>query len=147
MTVGALDHHLQCMGHLLDCIERLKLQISLQKSYLIFAHTGSNVRHALKGRIRYIQNQAHLLLPRRTGDATALPLKTMGRYLGVIVSYHAFEQQTWLHRKKTAWIAYARLKRWLRHRFDNPIEYIFGTRVFTQSLHTASSVQESRYNH
>ncbi|CAL1166069.1 unnamed protein product, partial [Cladocopium goreaui] len=53
------------------------------------------------GRMCYLQNQAHLLLPRRTGEATALPLKTMGRYLGVIVSYHAFEQQTWLHRKKT----------------------------------------------
>ena len=116
---------------------------------MIFAHTGSNVRHALKGRIRYIQNQAHLLLPRRTGDATALPLKTMGRYLGVIVSYHAFEQQTWLHRKKTAWIAYARLKRWLRHRqirqshrvylwhtcVHTILTYgIFGTGVTVQSL-------------
>ncbi|CAL1134038.1 unnamed protein product, partial [Cladocopium goreaui] len=149
LTVGELDHHLQCMGHLLDCIERLKLQISLQKSYLIFSHTGSNVRHALKGRMCYLQNQAHLLLPRRTGEATALPLKTMGRYLGVIVSYHAFEQQTWLHRKKTAWIAYARLKRWLRHRqirqshrmylwhtcVHTILVYgIFGTGVTVQSL-------------
>ena len=149
LTVGALDHHLRCMGHLLDCIERLKLQISLQKSYLIFSHTGSNVRHALKGRLCYLQHQAHLLLPRCTGEATALPLKTMGRYLGVIVSYHAFEQQTWLHRKKTAWIAHARLKRWLRHRqirqthrvylwhtcIHTILTYgIFGTGVTVQSL-------------
>ncbi|CAL1153362.1 unnamed protein product [Cladocopium goreaui] len=149
LTVGALDHHLRCMGHLLDCIERLKLQISLQKSYLIFSHTGSNVRHALKGRLCYLQHQAHLLLSRCTGEATALPLKTMGRYLGVIVSYHAFEQQTWLHRKKTAWIAYARLKRWLRHRqirqthrvylwhtcIHTILTYgIFGTGVTVQSL-------------
>ena len=43
-----LDWHLQCMGHLLDCIEKLKLTLSYQKTFILLATTGSNARRALK---------------------------------------------------------------------------------------------------
>ena len=36
-TMQELDHHLKCMGHLLDCIERLKLTLSYQKTFVILA--------------------------------------------------------------------------------------------------------------
>ena len=52
----------------------------------------------------------YVALPRKDGTKTELPMKTSGRYLGTMMSFHAFELQTWHHRKHAGWLAFARLK-------------------------------------
>ena len=90
------------IGHLLDCIEDLQLQLSYQKSYVILATTGSNQRVAMKRRFKRTNCETFALIPRRDGSKTALPIRTHGVYLGTVMSYHAFELQTWHHRKRAA---------------------------------------------
>lgn len=111
-----LDHHLQCMGFLLDCIERLKLKLSYQKTFVVLASTGSSARRALKGRVKRTHQTMMALIPRGDGSKTELPMRSTVSYLGAIMSYGPFEHQTWLLRKRAGWAAFARLKCWLRHR-------------------------------
>lgn len=101
-------------GHLLDTLEDLKLTLSYQKSFVIFQHAGTNSRAALKGHFKRHPEGMRILIPRRDGIKTPLPVRATAKYLGVIMSYNAFEQQTWTHRKAAAWCAFARLKPWLR---------------------------------
>ena len=108
--------HLRNLGFVLDALEQLDLQLSYQKSFILLRYAGTNPRPSLKGRIRRQGKDHFLLVPRRTGHASLLPLRNKGSYLGVVISYAAFEQQSWAHRKQLAWLAYNRLKSWLRHR-------------------------------
>ena len=101
-TPGQLDRHMTNIGHLLDCIEDLQLQLSYQKSYVRLATTGSNQRVAMKRRFKRTNCETFALIPRRDGSKTALPIRTHGVYLGTVMSYHAFELQTWHHRKRAA---------------------------------------------
>ena len=112
-SVQSLDTHLRNIGHLLDVLETLKLQLSYQKSHVLFSVAGSNSRNALKGRLVHKSATRCILIPRATGDKTPLPLSSYSKYLGVIMSYHAFEDQTWQHRRKSGLSAFARLKPWL----------------------------------
>ena len=111
-----LDQHMINIGHLLDCIEALHLQLSYQKSYVILATTGSNQRATLKSRFRRTKQEIFALIPRSDGSKTELPLRAYGVYLGTVMSHHAFELQTWRHRQRAAWSAFARLAQWLRNR-------------------------------
>ena len=109
-----LRTHLQNIGHALDVIERLKLSLSYSKSYMLMAYTGTNPRKALKGVLQRNSNGVSIRIPRQDGITTDLPLKKKGTYLGVIISYDTFEQQTWAHRRKAGWSAFSRLRSWLR---------------------------------
>ena len=108
--------HLRNLGFVLDSLEQLDLELSYQKSFILHRYAGTNPRPTLKGRIRRQGTEHFLLVPRQTGTASALPLRTKGSYLGAVLSYNAFELQTWTHRKKSAWLAFTRLRNWLRHR-------------------------------
>ena len=101
------------IGHLLDVLETLKLQLSYQKSHVLISVAGSNSRNALKGRLAQQSAGRCILIPRATGDKTPLPMSSQSKYLGVIMSYGAFEDQTWQHRRKSGLSAFARLKPWL----------------------------------
>ena len=70
----------------------------------------------MKGRIRRLGEDHVLLIPRQHGQPSALPLRTKGSYLGAVISYYTLEHQSWIHRKRTAWLAFHRLRNWLRHR-------------------------------
>lgn len=115
-SVSELDNHLRCMGHLLDCIEKIKLTLSYQKTFVIMASTGSNARSALKGRVRRTPQQMLAVIQRGEGSKTDLPMRSTVTYLGTVMSCGAFELQTWQQRKKCSWMAFHRLKCWLRHR-------------------------------
>jgi hypothetical protein len=105
--------HLHNLGHALDALEQLELQLSYQKSYILLRYSGTNPRPSLKGRIRRQGSDHCLLVPRRHGSPSALPMRTKGSYLGAIISYSDFETQTWKHRCKSAWLAFNRLRSWL----------------------------------
>eukprot|EP00435_Cladocopium_sp_Y103_P006689 s2221_g2.t1 len=103
-------------GHVLDVLESMRLHLSYSKSFLIFAVAGSNYRHAIKGHLSKGPEGHQMLIPRSTGQKTALPLKATGKYLGVVLSYRSFEEQTWQLRKKAGWSAFVRLKPWFQNR-------------------------------
>ena len=113
---GEFQRCLTCFGHILDTIESLHLQFSSSKSFLILGCAGTNCRRGLKGHIQRTADGCHVLIPRGTGAVTALPLRSRGKYLGTELSYHTFEHQTWLLRKKAGWTAFRRLKVWFRSR-------------------------------
>ena len=108
--------HLHNLGLVLDILEQLELQLSYQKSFVLLKYAGTNPRPTLKGRIRRQGTDHCLLVPRRNGSPSALPLRTKGSYLGAVISYSAQEIQSWHHRRRTAWIAFNRLRSWLSHR-------------------------------
>ena len=108
--------HLHNLGLVLDTLERLELQLSYQKSFILLKYAGTNPRPPMKGRIRRQGSEHFLLVPRQQRPPSALPLRTKGSYLGAVISYSAFEQQSWVHRRQSAWLAFTRLRSWLRHR-------------------------------
>ena len=108
--------HLRNLGFVLDTLQHLELQLSYQKSFVILKYAGTNPRPVLKGRIRRQGPDHFLLVQRQHGQTSALPLRKKGSYLGAVISYSAFELQSWQHRKRTAWLAFNRLCKWLRHR-------------------------------
>ena len=130
LTLYADDIHVGCLfhnaaefhcaltnfGHVLDALEELQLSLSYSKSFVIFQHAGTNSRAPMKGTFTRSAEGMKIHIPRGNGDRTLLPVRAKGKYLGVIMSYSAFEQQTWQHRKAAAWCAFSRLKPWFRSR-------------------------------
>eukprot|EP00435_Cladocopium_sp_Y103_P014102 s4865_g3.t1 len=107
---------LKNFGHMLDTLESMQLQLSYNKSFLIFAVAGSNYRRAVKDHMTHGAAGRMLLLPRCNGHKTALPIKAVGKYLGVLMSYRNFEETTWRLRKKAGWSAFLRLQPWFKQR-------------------------------
>lgn len=135
--------HLTNLGHALDVLEKLQLTISYSKSFMILSYTGTNPRPVLKQCIRRNNDGTSMQVPRHGGTLTALPIRNKGSYLGAVISYHAFETQTWQHRKKAGWAAFNRLRSWLRSRVI-PVAnrlYLWKTSVFTVLTYSLLSVQ------
>ncbi|CAL1152943.1 unnamed protein product [Cladocopium goreaui] len=128
-----LHTHLVNIGHTLDVIENMKLSLSYSKSHMLIAYAGTNARVALKGILHRSPTGASIRVPRLGREHTCLPLRSKGSYLGVCISYHAFELQTWNHRKQASWLAFARLRAWLRSRQLTRAHrmYLWKTCVFT----------------
>ncbi|CAL1139392.1 unnamed protein product [Cladocopium goreaui] len=128
-----LHTHLVNIGHTLDVIENMKLSLSYSKSHMLIAYAGTNARVALKGVLQRTPTGASIRVPRLGREHTCLPLRSKGSYLGVCISYHAFELQTWNHRKQASWLAFARLRAWLRSRQLTRAHrmYLWKTCVFT----------------
>ena len=133
MSASALREHLTNIGHALDVIESLKLSLSYSKSYMMIAYTGTNPRSALKGVLHKTPAGTSIRIPRTEGQPTTLPLKNKGSYLGVTLSYNAHEQLAWNHRKHAGWLAFARLRPWLRNRQipQSKRLYLWKTCVYT----------------
>ena len=136
-TIQELDHHLQCMGHLLDCIERLKLTLSYQKTFVILAATGSNMKRVLsRAESSVLHRLCWLVIPRGDGSKTELPMRSAVTYLGTTMSYGAYELQTWKQRKRAGWAAFSRLKCWLQHRQISLAQRLYLWRTCVQTIIT-----------
>ena len=130
VTIYADDIHIGCcfhnttefqralrnMGHVLDVIESMHLQLSYDKSFFILATAGTNTRPALKHCLQRSPAGVRRLAPRDSGASTSLPLKSHAKYLGAVMTYRNFEDLTWEHRRKAAWIAFSRLRPWLKNK-------------------------------
>eukprot|EP00435_Cladocopium_sp_Y103_P012108 s4193_g3.t1 len=111
-----LSQALQNFGHMLDVLEAMQLQLSYHKSFMLLAVAGSNHRRSTKGHLTRGPQGHQILLPRQDGSTTALPLRSKGRYLGVVMSYNMFEEATWQLRRQAGWGAFNRLKPWFTSR-------------------------------
>ena len=132
-NVSEFQKTLENFGHILDTLEELHLQLSYSKSFVLFQHAGTNSRHAQKGAVQRTDAGMQILIPRCNGPKTALPIRATGKYLGVVMSYHQFEDQTWTHRKRAAWSAFSRLKPWFHKQGLSPSNrlHIWKTCVLT----------------
>ena len=133
MSASALKEHLINIGHALDVIESMKLSLSYSKSYMMIAYAGTNPRPALKGVLHKTPDGTHIRIPRADGQLTTLPLRNKASYLGVTLSYHAYEHLAWTHRKHAGWTAFSRLRPWLRNRQipQSKRLYLWKTCVYT----------------
>lgn len=109
----------QCLerfGQVLDVIEELKLTLSYEKTFILFAATGSRYRRCTKGIIERQSNGTVIHLPRGAKGKSAIPLRSKAKYLGTELSYGSYECQTWQMRLKAARSAFARLQCWFKSR-------------------------------
>ena len=109
----------QCLerfGYVLDAIEALKLTLSYDKTFIIFAATGSGYRRCTKGIVTRQQSGTVILLPRGAQGKSAIPGRSKAKYLGTELSYGTYECQTWQLRLKAARSAFARLLCWFKSR-------------------------------
>ena len=133
-----LQAALHRVGLLLDTLELLGVQLSLEKSHAIIKIGGTNCREIQR---RYILIDAlgpHILIPRTNGTTSRLPVRTQAKYLGVMVGYQSFEQKTVQMRIKAARHSFARLRRWLcAKQIPKKTGFSFGTPVFFRLWCTA----------
>ena len=108
-----LDFHLNNLGIVLSTLRELGLSVNLRKSEIQLAMTGTNYRTSLQA----LRHRDHtgtwmkIILPNH--DTLQIPLTFRTKYLGAIMSYTKFEDQTLAHRIKLSHIAFQRLRRWL----------------------------------
>lgn len=104
---------LQRIGILLDTLEVLGVQLSLEKSHAIIKIGGTNCRDIQRKYILTDAQGPYILIPRAHGGFSRLPVRTQAKYLGVMVGYNLFERKTVQMRIKAARHSFARLRRWL----------------------------------
>ena len=109
-----LHRILRCFGVLLDTLADLGLDVSLEKSHLLVAMAGSQSRSLRPKFVQTGRNGPYMMIPRRNGHASALPVKTSADYLGVKISYQQLERQTFERRLHSANFAFHRLRKWLQ---------------------------------
>ena len=100
------------IGLLLDALDQLGIQLSLEKSHAIIRISGTNCRDIYKKYIKVDSHGPHIMIPRANGQSR-LPVQTQAKYLGIMVGYHSFERSTVRARLKAARHTFARLRRWI----------------------------------
>lgn len=103
---------LQRIGILLDTLDMLGVQLSLEKSHAIIKIGGTNCRDIQRKYVMTDSNGPYIMIPRANGDSR-LPIKTQAKYLGIMVGYNLFERCTVRARLKAARHTFARLRRWI----------------------------------
>lgn len=106
----------QRFGCILDVIEQLQLELSYEKTFIILALAGSNVKKGSQGTISRTLQGATIALPRANQKTSAIPLRTTSKYLGTELSYGQFETQTWKLRLKAGRSAFVRLRCWFKNK-------------------------------
>ena len=117
-TVFKSRQQLMCeisrIGLILDTLESMGLQLSLEKSFILLEIAGTHSRKIRSSLVK--QDGAHFFLeiPRSNGQISRIPVKKEADYLGTRLSYSNPEQLTFEKRVQCARIRFHRLKRWLR---------------------------------
>ena len=128
------DHELRdCLrylGTVIDCLEELGLSVNPVKTVALLQLGGVQHRKWQALITQRGANGAYLLLPRKNGSAR-LKLVSSVVYLGVRVSYAAFEQSTQSMRTSAAHSSAMSLSRWLYSKRRLP----FRTRLGLANMH------------
>ena len=104
------------IGVLLDTLEEMGLVLSLEKSHVIIAISGTNCRDVVRRTIHHDAKGPYILIPRAQGRTSKLRVSQQVKYLGIQISYRLFEKQTVKHRIAAAQLTFSRLRRWLCNR-------------------------------
>ena len=113
---SARDMHQACqqIPRILGDLRKLGMTVSLDKTAALLAIAGTEAPKLLKTYTTRTPN-GRVLKIQHKGQTTVLPIKNQHTYLGVVISYQAFERYTVKHRQQLAWQAFHRLKKFLVH--------------------------------
>lgn len=104
----ALQDALTLIGHLLDMLVTMGMEISLEKTVVLLRLTGLKAKQILKRHVHWFRGCRWLAIPR----------KTHTQYVQIVpcarLSFFAFEQATLIHRLQIGRAAYGRLKYWFQ---------------------------------
>ena len=108
-----LDVYLQRVGLLMDLLEDAGLELSPGKSTALLKIAGKDHDHVQTQYTRSTKDGRVLLIPRRHGQYTQIPLKSNTKYLGAKMTYGNVADDTLQYRTSCSDTAFARLRRWL----------------------------------
>ena len=104
---------LRIFGLVLHQLHHMGLTVNLSKSAVLLEMTGTNHR-AVQTQVRIKTEQGpKVCIPLPDGTVAHIPIVKHMQYLGVMMSYHHFEDLTVQHRIHLSQVAFARLRRWL----------------------------------
>eukprot|EP00435_Cladocopium_sp_Y103_P034933 s1590_g9.t1 len=112
-SLADLQRLLCNIGHVLDVIEGRRLNIQYNKSVVLFAVAGHQAKQVRSKFLQRSGDAVHLTLDRPSGTKSTFLVHNKAVYLGVIVSYHVFEDQCVAHRIRAGRAAFTRLRSWL----------------------------------
>ena len=108
-----LQDLLLAIGIFLDTLREYGLTVNATKSNIILGMGGTSYRKAWN---RVTQRDDHGLrvkIPLPNNETVLFPITKSAKYLGAIVSYGSFEDQTLRHRIQMARISFHRLHKWI----------------------------------
>ena len=108
-----LQGALKRIGILLDTLEEMGLQLSLDKSHVLINICGTNSRHVMHRIVHVDALGPYIEIPMAHGVRSRLPVRTSAKYLGVTVGYKMFETCTVQARMHAAKTTFSGLRRWL----------------------------------
>ena len=112
-SASQLDAALRNLGMLLDVVETMGLELSLDKTQVLIHICGSNCRQTIKRIIHHDRDGPYIELPRVAQAMSKVRIKKQAKYLGVCISYHTSEKLTMQTRISSAHKTFGRLKKWL----------------------------------
>ena len=112
-SAAQLDAALRGLGCILDAVEAMGLELSLDKTHVLIHICGTNCRKTIQRIVRTDGDGSYIEVPRAHGVLSKLPVKKQAKYLGVCVSYSASEKLTMQSRLSSANTTFGRLKKWL----------------------------------
>ena len=114
-SLSDLQRILYFFGLIMEVLQAKGMHINTTKSAVLLTLGGTNHRHVRSTLTRRASDGEWIKIKGRH-HAFELPIVKQTKYLGVIVSYAAFEDATTRYRLSLARLAYARLKKWLTAR-------------------------------
>ena len=112
---------LQDVGTLLNVLETLKLQVSLNKSVVLLRLAGASCKALLKKHTCRVDGKMFLRIPRGSGKVSLLPLVQKHKYLGTMLSYFNPEDSTLRYRMQCGKLAFFRLSKFLGFKAKTPL--------------------------
>lgn len=99
------------VGQICDCLEAFGIQISFDKTAILFKLEGPGAKAIPKQFVVHQHGQKWLRIPRKNGH-TLIKIVPSHTYLGTKLSFLNFEQLTVKHRLHLGKITYSRMRTW-----------------------------------
>jgi len=112
-TMAELQHFQSTLGILLSTLASMDMQVNPGKSVALLEMRGTQSRAARRHFVRRFHDGEKLIVPVPGHDDAYIPIQTSTKYLGVIISYHNFEDASLKHRLQLMQVGFRRLNRWL----------------------------------
>ena len=103
----------QYLGLIFHTLHRMKLQINPNKSVAIFELRGSQGRRLRQRFVRADSTGESFKIEVPGEGLQYIPIHKSTKYLGIVISYHQFEDDSLKHRLTLMKVAFHRLRRWL----------------------------------
>ena len=100
------------IGIVFQTLRDFDLTMNPHKSIAVMTMQGTASRRIRATHVRRRENGEELLIP-IAHDHICIPIHTQAKYLGCVMSYQQFEDQTLWHRTTLARVGFTRLRHWL----------------------------------